>query len=219
LDEKGGDVDGSVSGDEAAWRDLIARFDQPVDAAPAAAPWPEAENLTGPPPGTGEPDPADRGPATTPAAPPGPAPAAGSDPGSQGPAAWRPAGPGRARIVRPAVPPPDSPGRPANGAGAPAEPGGLPGGAQPDDERYVPPPPPPLPRLDPVAKGAWVALCGGPAYLLVATLAGWQLPAWAALLAVIAFIGGFTVVVLRMNDGPPGDDGGNGAVLLCRPAA
>src|SRR5450755_1981904 len=44
----GGDVDGDVSGDEAVWRDLIARYEMPIaaDAADATAmPWPERENL------------------------------------------------------------------------------------------------------------------------------------------------------------------------------
>jgi hypothetical protein len=83
-----------------------------------------------------------------------------------------------------------------------------------EDEHYVPPPPPPLPHLDPVAKGAWTALFGGPAYLLVASIVGWAVPGWAALGAVVAFVSGFTVVVLRLGDGPSRGAGpGNGAVL------
>ncbi len=83
-----------------------------------------------------------------------------------------------------------------------------------EDEHYVPPPPPPLPHLDPVAKGAWTALFGGPAYLLVASVAGWVVPGWAALAAVAAFVGGFTAVVLRLGDRPARDDDpDNGAVL------
>ena len=83
-----------------------------------------------------------------------------------------------------------------------------------EDEHYVPPPPPPLPHLDPVAKGAWTALFGGPAYLLVASVAGWVVPGWAALAAVAAFVGGFTAVVLRLGDRPAQDDDpDNGAVL------
>ena len=30
------------------------------------------------------------------------------------------------------------------------------------EEHFIPPAPPPLPKLDPMAKGAWVALFGGP---------------------------------------------------------
>ncbi len=108
-----------------------------------------------------------------------------------------PAGPGpggRPRIVRPAssVPPP----------------------APPEDEDFVPPVPPPLPSLDPVAKGAWAALFGGPGYLLVATMAGWAIPGWAAFLAVAAFVGGFATLVIRMGEKPPRDSGpDDGAVL------
>jgi hypothetical protein len=76
------------------------------------------------------------------------------------------------------------------------------------DEHYIPPPPPPLPHLDPVTKGAWLALLGGPAYLLVATMAGWTLPAWAAFCGIAAFIGGFVVLVVRMNDEDRDDDDG-----------
>ena len=67
-----------------------------------------------------------------------------------------------------------------------------------------------------MAKGAWTALFGGPAYLLAASIAGWSVPGWAALAAVAAFVGGFTTVVLRLGDGSArdGDDGDdNGAVL------
>src|SRR5581483_7086177 len=35
---------GGVTGDEAAWRDLVARFSLPAD--PTEAPWPEREGLT-----------------------------------------------------------------------------------------------------------------------------------------------------------------------------
>jgi hypothetical protein len=98
------------------------------------------------------------------------------------------------RIVRPA-------------AQAPIPPAG-------DDEHYVPPVPPPLPRLDPVSKGAWAALFGGPGYLLLAVLLGWVVPGWAAFCAVGAFVGGFATLVVRMGDRPPGDSGpGDGAVV------
>jgi hypothetical protein len=102
--------------------------------------------------------------------------------------------PPRFRVIRPAQPsqpPPDS-----------------------GDERFVPPVPPPLPRLDPISKGAWAALFGGPGYLLLAVLLGWQIPGWAAFGAVGAFVGGFAALVVRMGDRPP-EDGGpdDGAVV------
>src|SRR6266516_3440441 len=69
------------------------------------------------------------------------------------------------------------------------------------------PTPPPLPRLDPASKGAWAALFGGPLYLLIAVMAGWQVPNWAAFCAVAAFVGGFATLVVRMGDRPPRDSG------------
>jgi hypothetical protein len=84
-----------------------------------------------------------------------------------------------------------------------------------DDEHYIPPAPPPLPKLDPVAKGAWVALFGGPGYLMVATAAGWSVSGLAAFCAVAAFVAGFAILILRMHEPGPGgpDDGDNGAVV------
>ncbi|MEU8345862.1 hypothetical protein SAMN05443665_1001323 [Actinomadura meyerae] len=79
-----------------------------------------------------------------------------------------------------------------------------------DDEEghYVPPPPPPLPAADPLTKGAWIALIGGPLYLLVTVILDWEVPGWAAFLAVAAFIGGFVTLVLRMGDEPRDPDDG-----------
>src|SRR6202035_5230235 len=60
---------------------------------------------------------------------------------------------------------------------------------EPVDEHFVPPVPPPLPRLDPVTKGAWLALFGGPLYLLIRPPSGppspgsppsWRSPPWSA---------------------------------------
>ncbi|MEV0384445.1 hypothetical protein [Nonomuraea sp. NPDC050643] len=84
-----------------------------------------------------------------------------------------------------------------------------------DEGHFEPPPPPPLPKLDLMTKLAWVALFGGPAYLLVAAMANWQMEGWALFTAVAAFIGGFVALVVRMGDGPPSNDSGwdDGAVL------
>jgi hypothetical protein len=191
----GGDASGGgVTGDEAAWRDLVARYDMPTDEHAGAVPWPDLESLKEPSSGEGRP---------------------GTGPG-QGPAA-RPGGGGRAdptsgadrtRVIRPAMPP-----RHAGPAPGPSA-ADSPPGAEDDEEHYIPPPPPPLPHLDPVAKGAWTALFGGPAYLVLTSIVGWNVPGWAALLAVMAFVGGFAVVVMRLGDGPPRGEGpDNGAVL------
>ncbi|GAA2890736.1 hypothetical protein GCM10010517_55010 [Streptosporangium fragile] len=87
--------------------------------------------------------------------------------------------------------------------------------ADPDDEgHYVPPPPPPLPKTDATTKIAWLALFGGPAYLLLSAALNWHLEGWMLFTAVAAFIGGFVALVVRMGDGPPGDSGwDDGAVV------
>jgi len=85
----------------------------------------------------------------------------------------------------------------------------------PTSEHYVPPVPPPLPRLDPITKGAWLALFGGPLYLLISTAIGSTISGLAAFLAVAAFVGGFVILVLRMDNGRPPDSGSDddGAVV------
>ncbi|MFC5754517.1 hypothetical protein [Actinomadura rugatobispora] len=77
-----------------------------------------------------------------------------------------------------------------------------------EEGHYVPPPPPPLPSADPLTKGAWIALVGGPLYLLVTVILDWEVPGYAAFLAVAAFIGGFVTLVLRMGDEPRDPDDG-----------
>ena len=203
------------SGEDAAWRDLVARFDLPGRPDGATPPWPAREDLPparhkqlGPgeagaaageastPPADAATPPADTGTGTDPAKDPETAdtPGGGDQPAAD--AAGQPSG--TARVIKPA---------------APAQ---LPAADRDDDEddHYVPPPPPPLPSLDPVAKGAWTALFGGPAYLLVATSAGWVLPGWATFGAVAAFVGGFAVLVIRMGDKPSRGSGpDNGAIV------
>jgi hypothetical protein len=213
-------VAAGASGEESAWHDLIANFAAEPDPAGGEPPWPERENL--PAPSHAGPA-ADSGPDTDPdlqldltdgagpeydfgAGPdgqPGPQPGrtegqrpadGGTGPGGAGPGTRSGRRPSQPRIIRPAsaVPPPSAS----------------------DEEDFVPPVPPPLPALDPVAKGAWAALFGGPAYLLVATMAGWAVPGWAAFLAVAAFVAGFATLVIRMSDRPPRDSGpDDGAVL------
>jgi hypothetical protein len=184
-DVSGGGASGGAAGDEAAWQELVARYEMPAAWDAAAVPWPDREDLTAPPKPPAQDGPPGRAQGTT------------AD---------------RTRVVRPATPP----GPPWPPADPPADPAAAGGVAEADDtdEHYVPPPPPPLPHLDPVAKGAWTALFGGPAYLLIATLLGWVVPGWAALLAIAGFIAGFVVLVLRLGDGPSRGSGpDNGAVL------
>jgi hypothetical protein len=125
--------------------------------------------------------------------------------------------------VTPAVPdtlPADPPAAPAGPPGPPwsrlgaAGPRDTVAPEDPADEHFVPPPPPPLPKIDPVTKAAWLFLFGGPCYLLIATAVGWTITGLAAFLAVAAFVGGFAVLVLRMDNGGPRDSGpDDGAVV------
>ena len=205
-----------ASGEESAWHDLIANFAVEPDPGSGDPPWPERENLA-------VPTQADPGPDTDPAIMldltddtdpgydfgtgpdggvdgdrgqgPGHTHGPGLDEDRPGPDARSGRWPSEPRIIRPASAVPPSP---------PAA----------DEGSFVPPVPPPLPSLDPVTKGAWAALFGGPAYLLIATMAGWAIPGWAAFLAVAAFVGGFATLVIRMGDRPPRDSGpDDGAVL------
>ena len=194
-------------GEEAAWRDLVAHYATPGAADGTPTPWPTREDLPGPgapgeeeasPDGSGQ-DTADLDVTGLDMANPGdPDADAAQPPGPRWPAVPGPfggmnPGPPQIRIVRPASPAP------------------LPGD---DDDHFVPPEPPPMPRLDPVAKGAWVALFGGPAYLLIAVMLGWQVPSLAAFAAVACFVGGFATLVVRMGDRPPRDSGpDDGAVV------
>jgi hypothetical protein len=194
-------------GEEAAWRDLVAKYATPAAADGTPTPWPTREDLPGPgapgeegasPDGSGQ-DTADLDitgldmanpddPDADTAQPPGP-----RWPAVPGPFDGMNPGPPQIRIVRPASPAP------------------LPGD---DDDHFVPPEPPPMPRLDPVTKGAWVALFGGPAYLLIAVMLGWQVPSLVAFAAVACFVGGFATLVVRMGDRPPRDSGpDDGAVV------
>jgi hypothetical protein len=213
-----------ASDEEAAWQGLVAQYAAPAAADGTPVPWPTREDLPG---AAARADAADldEGPDTADLDAPDFG-AAGPDadgPGDAGPGATKPAdvdtadgdepeagdtptaprpnpipgvipAPPQLRIIRPAVPAP-----------VPADD---------DDEHFVPPVPPPLPRLDPITKGAWVALFGGPAYLLIAVMVDWQVPGWAAFCAVAAFIGGFATLVVHMGDRPPRDSGpDDGAVV------
>jgi hypothetical protein len=234
--------------EDAAWRDLVARFDAPLTEQ-QPVPWPAREDMSA------EPAPEADGAG-------GPDESRGSDGKHRGPQAGSPdAEPGRhaadgehgrhaadGEHGRHAAGPdrgqgPDRQGVEPGGMSGPAgrhgrlgadgarDPEviqvprrirgpvarGVPADGTPaeDEEHFVPPAPPPLPKLDPMAKGAWVALFGGPGYLMVATAAGWSVSGLAAFCAVAAFVAGFAILVLRMHDPGPGgpDDGDDGAVV------
>ena len=271
----GGDVpdrdntESRESDEDAAWRDLVARFDAPL-AAEQPVPWPTLEDVpaeardASEPDGVNEPGGADgrhRGPGADGvdgihAADEDRGRHAGDgDPGRHAADGDRgPAGLTGSQGATGLTGNRDATGLTGNGGAArlngnrgPAGPGAEPGAARdrmagrhgrrepgagldPDvvqlprtlrgpsrdgEEHYIPPPPPPLPKLDPMAKGAGVALFGGPGYLVVATAASWPVSGLAAFCAVAAFVAGFATLVLRMHESGPGgpDDGDDGAVV------
>ena len=230
------------SDEDAAWRDLVARFEEPTTMA-EPAPWPDREDVPRPRPQPGH------GPDEAGLAPGEPEGGRGTRDGGDAQGTQEPRGDEEARGARGAegirgfddegvrgafdadglgtrAPDVIQGARRERHAGAhgtrarrirarKAPPRPAP---EDDDEHFVPPPPPPLPKLDPVTKGAWAALFGGPGYLIVATALGWSVPGIAAFCAVAAFVTGFAILVLRMNDSPgsgPGgpDDGDDGAVV------
>ena len=83
----------------------------------------------------------------------------------------------------------------------------------PDDDRYHPPEPPPLPRGDLVGRLAWAGVQLGPAFLLVAGLFWRGAPRLWLALAVLAFVGGFVTLVLRLPADRDDTDGDDGAVV------
>ena len=211
----GGDVpdwdntESRESDEDAAWRDLVARFTEPATTA-GPVPWPDREDV----------------PTRRPQAPDGLGEAQGQagpegvrgfdDEGARGAfGADRLAGTHEPDVIQAARRDRRTPAHATRARRIRAR-KALPRPAQEDDEEhFVPPAPPPLPKLDPVTKGAWVALFGGPAYLIVATAMGWSVPGIAAFCAVAAFVTGFAILVLRMNEPGPGgpDDGDDGAVV------
>ena len=196
----GGNATGG-DGDEDVWLDLVARFDAPAPAG-EAPPWPDREDLAGPV-------------RVTPIVPP-PVPEA-----LPGEPPTNPTGlPGLPVLGGPSMPDntvPDAtlPDQPWPGPSAGTGPRDARVAGVPADDHFVPPVPPPLPRLDPVTKGAWLALFGGPLYLLISTAIGATISGLAAFLAVAAFVGGFVILVLRMDNGRPPDSGSDddGAVV------
>jgi hypothetical protein len=181
-----GDIGGEVSGDEAAWRDLIARFSVQPDTEQAEHPWPSVEDLPGA--SLSAPSTADQstGDSTDPLIISDYADLT-SDP--------RPPADG-IRIIRYTDGPRNY---------SPPEEG---------DERYVPVPLPPPAKLDPISKAAWVAVVAGPAYLLVATLfLNLTVSPTEAFIAVGAFVGGFVTLVVKLGDRSRRDDDDDGAVL------
>jgi hypothetical protein len=81
------------------------------------------------------------------------------------------------------------------------------------DDHFVPPPPPPLPKTDLATKMAWIALLGGPLFLLGAVMLGRPIGEWTTFLAVAACGGGFVALVSRLRRDHDEDDPDDGAVV------
>ena len=226
-----GDIGGEVSGDEAAWRDLIARFDVPTDRTTTVVPWPAMEDLPDPasragvPAGLAEPHGSPAEPAPNPAeAERGTTDRSGQAADASG-QALDPPGWTTDRTARTTDSPgaSDQIGGPVTSFAIPVDrtrvirPAGAPRSYTPpeeDDEPYVPAPLPPPAKLDTASKAALAGVLGGPGYLLVASMfLHWTISAEAALIAVAAFVGGFVTLIVKLGDRSDRDDDDDGAVL------
>lgn len=81
------------------------------------------------------------------------------------------------------------------------------------EDRYVRPEPPALPKGDVWTKGAWVLMLFALAYPIAGLLLDWEMPGWSIALAVVAFIAGIVIHVLRLRDPRDGSDSDDGAVV------
>ena len=80
------------------------------------------------------------------------------------------------------------------------------------EDDFVPPEPPPIPTGDSTSRLAWFGAIGGPILMLLSALLG--LGSLFAGAGLAAFVIGFGVLVARMKDKAPHDDGwDDGAVL------
>jgi hypothetical protein len=203
----GGDANGEISRDEAAWRDLVARFDRPADPQLTEVPWPATEDLPG--------SAATRAAASLAAADTAAPDVSGASSPTVDPI-QTPDQPGARRPGARPWPRPEDTYRPADQARV-VRPAGDPRAYTPseeDDDRYVPAPLPPPAKLDSVSKAALAAVIGGPGYLLVVSVfLHWTISATAAFIAVAAFIGGFVTLVVKLGDRQRRDDDDDGAVL------
>jgi hypothetical protein len=191
------DPDSQPGSEEAAWRELIAQFDTPAGEPSAVAPWPSAEDMPA--------DASDRMPGQDTMPDWELATRSGADADVGGLADFDQFGNVSARAADQSA---RGTGPSGNGWRTPQV------DYDPDDADQYSPEALPPPQLDPVAKGAWAAVVGGPLYLLIGWLLGWEISGFGALLAVGATVSGFVILVLRLGDRPSrGDDDDHGAVL------
>jgi len=213
----------SDSDEDAAWRDLVARFDSPITAQ-EPVPWPEREDTSLTDAGAEDSGAEDSGAEDSGAEDSGAEDSGAEDSGAKD-SGIEDDGPQDAGRVGAAPAPSGGPPNvviiSASGTTAADWPARSerPGAAEPPEspflaeEHFVPPPPPPLPKLDSMAKAAWLALFGGPGYLLLATVFDWSLPGVAVFCAVAAFVAGVALLVFRLNDSDRDDSDDDGAVV------
>ncbi|SNQ46763.1 conserved hypothetical protein [Frankia canadensis] len=208
----------SQEADDAAFFELVARFDEPVehdpaDSEPDGRRWPAAEDVGD----TRRPTviilrpPFDPGPPFGPGSP--PAADDRTDPGLDEPRPLPGIGPHGLR--------PDDDADEvvvidlgaAAGAGDPRDDlGDL---DDPDDDHYIPPEPPPLPRIRPVTRWALGSIALGMVFLVVPSLIGLNQSRSQDVTGVMLILGGVGTLVARLGDRPPTDSDGpdDGAVI------
>lgn len=81
-----------------------------------------------------------------------------------------------------------------------------------DEEHFVPPTPPPIPRTDMITMLAWFGVFGTPVLFAVAYVLGQSVSGLVSFIAVVAFIGGFAVLISRLRGHDPHDPD-SGAVV------
>jgi len=194
-EQQGGDRGPAV--DEQVWTELVAAFHASPDSPPSPEEQFELSTLIDPPAGPGH---VVRSANRPESAPDGPGLGAGLADGRSA-VTWTTGAGARGGAIGPGMTGPGVAGMPG-----PRDWDGGPGAE--DEDEFVPPIPPPLPEMSAGTKLAWLAGLGGPAYLMAATILGWEPPGWASLLAVGGAVGGFLYLFSRLKDhrGGPDDD-------------
>jgi hypothetical protein len=81
-----------------------------------------------------------------------------------------------------------------------------------DDDHFVPPTPPPIPQTDMITMLAWFGVFGTPVLFAGAYVFSYRVAPLISFMAVIAFVGGFAVLISRLKGHDPHDPD-NGAVV------
>lgn len=200
--DHGHDTPAAGDSDEAVWRELVARLQEPDDgfmdaADDAGAPAPAA------PAGGAAPGPAKPGPSE-----PGPA-ALGGEGRARGVGDFDPLGVWRQQLS-------PAPGEPAF-TGDPDAGGAAAGGprdyeADDLDEEFVPEELPSLAGADPAIMLSWIGAAGGPIFLVLAAIFWRGMPLVGVLGVILAFLAGTAYLIYRLPKNRD-HDGGDGAVV------